>query len=204
MGKKDEKITVVSDILKRIKEVNKYSTYKISKTTGLSEKTVKKILENTGSNLSTQTIKKILLLKELEKDEKEELKNIISGKTKKNINEKNIQKIGKAKKEEHNYLLEEFEKILKENRALKEGVFATDLETRTFLITKLWDFNDTIFKKWSDLKLLLDVNGREENNKLRKGVRSVLETLKKIYDYMESVTFDTEGEKEKIIVLEEE
>ena len=86
----------------------------------------------------------------------------------------------------------------------KEGVFATDLETRTFLITKLWDFNDTIFKKWSDLKLLLDVNGREENNKLRKGVRSVLETLKKIYDYMESVTFDTEGEKEKIIVLEEE
>lgn len=85
MGKKDEKITVVSDILKRIKEVNKYSTYKISKTTGLSEKTVKKILENTGSNLSTQTIKKILLLKELEKDEKEELKNIISGKTKKKI-----------------------------------------------------------------------------------------------------------------------
>ena len=80
MGKKNEKTTVVSDILKRIKEVNKYSAYKISKTTGLSEKTVKKILENTGSNLSTQTIKKILLLKELGKNDKKELKNIISKK----------------------------------------------------------------------------------------------------------------------------
>jgi len=72
MKKNNEKTTVVSDILKRIKETNKYSTYKISKTTGLSEKTVKKILENTGSNLAIKTIKKILLLEELEKDDKEE------------------------------------------------------------------------------------------------------------------------------------
>ena len=219
MKKNDEKTTVVSDILKRIKETNEYSTYKISKTTGLSEKTIKKILENTGSNLAIKTIKKILQLKELEKSEKEALKILISKKINKSTAKKEI------KKNEYNYLLEEFEKILQENRVLKakieflekerviskdymqrrkEGVFATDLETRTFLITKLWDFNDTIFKKWSDLKLLLDVNGREENNKLRKGVRSVLETLKKIYDYMESATFDNEGEKEKIIVLEEE
>ena len=117
MKKNNKKTTVVGDILKRIKETNKYSTYKISKTTGLSEKTVKKILENTGSNLATKTIKKILLLKELEKDEKEKLKNIVSKKTKKNITEKNIQKTRKVKKEEYSYLLEEFEKILQENKA---------------------------------------------------------------------------------------
>ena len=228
MKKNNKKTTVVGDILKRIKETNKYSTYKISKTTGLSEKTVKKILENTGSNLATKTIKKILLLKELEKDEKEKLKNIVSKKTKKNITEKNIQKTRKVKKEEYSYLLEEFEKILQENKALKakmeilekdsfipkdymqrrkEGVFATDLETRTLLITKLWDFNDTIFKKWSDFKLLLDINGKEENHKLRKGIKSILETLKSIDNYLEKATFDIkdyENKNEDVIILEEE
>lgn len=228
MKRKNEKITVVSNILKKIKETNKYSNYKISKITGLSEKTVKKIIENTGSNLSTKTIKKILLLKELRKDEKKELKSIISKKTKKNITEKDIQKTKKIKKDEYNYFLEEFEKLLQENRVLKakieilekdnfvlkdymqrrkEGVFATDFETRTLLITKLWDFNDTIFKKWSDFKLLLDINGKEENHKLRKGIRSVLETLKNIENYLENATFDIndyENKKEDVIILEEE
>ena len=222
MKKNNEKTTVVSDILKRIKEVNKYSNYKISKTTGLSEKTIKKILENTGSNLAIKTTKKILQLKELEKSEKEALKNIVFEKTNKSTTKKEIKKDG------YNYLLEEFEKILQENKVLKakmkilekdsfisknyiqrrkEGVFTTDLETRTFLITKLWDFNDTIFKKWSDFKLLLDINGREENYKLRKGIRSVLETLRSIESYLEKATFeinDYEDKNEDVIFLEEE
>jgi hypothetical protein len=87
----------------------------------------------------------------------------------------------------------------------KVGVFSTDLETRTFLITKLWDFNKTVFEEWSDFKLLLDVNGRNENKKLKKGLKSVMETLKEIFEYIENMVFDAKDYEEKnTIILEEE
>ena len=86
----------------------------------------------------------------------------------------------------------------------KVGVFSTDLETRTFLITKLWEFNKLIFEKWSDFKLLLDVNGRNENKKLKKGLKSVMNTLKEIFDYLENSAFDSDDENEKETIIWEE
>ena len=54
---------------------------------------------------------------------------------------------------------------------------------------------------------MLDINGKEENYKLRKGIRSILETLKSIDNYLEKATFDIrdyENKNENIIILEEE
>lgn len=47
-----EKLLLVSNILKNILDRENISSYKLAKTIGLSEKTVKKILENKGSRIA--------------------------------------------------------------------------------------------------------------------------------------------------------
>ena len=47
-----EKLLLVSNILKNILDREYLSSYKLAKTIGLSEKTVKKILENKGSRIA--------------------------------------------------------------------------------------------------------------------------------------------------------
>ena len=158
-----------------------------------------------------KTIEKLQVLKVLNKEEKNTLNTLIKSNIKKN-----------TKKDLHN---NEIAELILENKKLKSklnlleemknvsddylqnrkvGVFSTDLETRTFLITKLWDFNKLIFEKWSDFKLLLDVNGRNENKKLKKGLKSVMNTLKEIFDYLENSAFDSDDENEKETIIWEE
>ena len=56
-----EKLLLVSNILKNILDREYLSSYKLAKTIGLSEKTVKKILENKGSRINKTTIEKLLV-----------------------------------------------------------------------------------------------------------------------------------------------
>ena len=121
---------------------------------------------------------------------------------------------------DYNSLLNTLHKLIEENEKLKaqlnlakefkntsngylerrkEGVFNTNMETRTFLISKMWDFNDTVYKKWAEMKLLLDINGVEENKKIKKGLQSVMSTLKNVIEYIEKLTFDKNYEEVEIL-----
>ena len=62
-----EKLLLVSNILKNILDRENLSSYKLAKTIGLSEKTVKKILENKGSRINKTTIEKLLVSKMINK-----------------------------------------------------------------------------------------------------------------------------------------
>lgn len=212
MTKKETNITIVKKIIEQFINRENITVYRISKETKISEKTIKKILENTGSRINNKTIEKLLVLKILSKEEKKTLNALIKSSTKK---DKHKERFGNEIAE----LILENKKLKKELKLLEEmnnmsndylqnrkvGVFSTDLETRTFLITKLWDFNKTVFEEWSDFKLLLDVNGRNENKKLKKGLKSVMETLKEIFEYIENMVFDAKDYEEKnTIILEEE
>lgn len=211
MVKKEINITIVKRIIEQVINRENITVYRISKETKISDKTIKKILENTGSRINKKTIEKLQVLKVLNKEEKNTLNTLIKSNIKKN-----------TKKDLHN---NEIAELILENKKLKSklnlleemknvsddylqnrkvGVFSTDLETRTFLITKLWDFNKLIFEKWSDFKLLLDVNGRNENKKLKKGLKSVMNTLKEIFDYLENSAFDSDDENEKETIIWEE
>ena len=211
MAKKETNITIVKRIIEQVINRENVTVYRISKETKISDKTIKKILENTGSRINKKTIEKLQVLKVLNKEEKNTLNTLIKSNikknTKKNLHNNEIVELileNKKLKSKLN-LLEEMKNVSDDylqNR--KVGVFSTDLETRTFLITKLWDFNKLIFEKWSDFKLLLDVNGRNENKKLKKGLKSVMNTLKEIFDYLENSVFDSDDENEKeTIILEE-
>jgi len=212
MEKKETNITIVKRIIEQVINRENITVYRISKETKISDKTIKKILENTGSRINKKTIEKLQVLKVLNKEEKKTLNTLIKSNikknTKKNLHNNEIVELileNKKLKSKLN-LLEEMKNVSNDylqNR--KVGVFSTDLETRTFLITKLWDFNKTVFEEWSDFKLLLDVNGRNENKKLKKGLKSVMETLKEIFEYIENMVFDAKDYEEKnTIILEEE
>lgn len=207
-----EKLLLVSNILKNILDREYLSSYKLAKTIGLSEKTVKKILENKGSRINKTTIEKLLVSKMINKLEKKQLETCIYNSRKITSKNKSIP--------DYNSLLKTLHKLIKENEKLKtqldlvkefksaangylekrkEGVFNTNMETRTFLITKMWDFNDTVYKKWAEMKLLLDINGVEENKKIKKGLQSVMDTLKNVIEYIEKLTFDKNYEEVEIL-----
>lgn len=211
MEKKETNITIVKRIIEQVVNRENITVYRISKETKISDKTIKKILENTGSRINKKTIEKLQVLKVLNKEEKNTLNTLIKSNIKKNTkkdlhNNEIVELILENKKLKSKLnLLEEMKNMSDDylqNR--KVGVFSTDLETRTFLITKLWDFNKLIFEKWSDFKLLLDVNGRNENKKLKKGLKSVMNTLKEIFDYLENSAFDSDDENEKETIIWEE
>ena len=207
-----EKLLLVSNILKNILDREYISSYKLAKMIGLSEKTVKKILENKGSRINKTTIEKLLVSKMINKLEKKQLETCIYNSRKITSKNKSIP--------DYNSLLKTLHKLIKENEKLKtqldlakefksaangylekrrEGVFNTNMETRTFLITKMWDFNDTVYKKWAEMKLLLDINGVEENKKIKKGLQSVMDTLKNVIEYIEKLTFDKNYEEVEIL-----
>ncbi len=68
---------------------------------------------------------------------------------------------------------------------LKNKAFDSNLETRTLLITKIWDFNDTMFEKWRDVSLLLDIIDKVESKKMKKGILSISKNLKELAEKME-------------------
>lgn len=220
MKKNNEKTTVVSDILKRIKKTNKYSTYKISKTTGLSEKTVKKILENTGSNLAIKTIKKILLLEELEKDDKEELKNIISKKTEKSTKIKKINNKNNIQKKTYEEIIQKIEKFFSKDRKkyyTKEQLKEYEqeiIETYDLMRDEKSDFSKiasinreliNINKMLEESFLKLELLFEEDNDFLKKKIRRpLLSTIKnlefkkgKLEDLVNTITVEKLEKKEK-------
>lgn len=211
MVKKKTDITIIKGIIEEVIKRENITIYRISKETKISEKTIKKILKNTSSRINKTTIEKIQVLTILKKEEKDILNTLIKSNVKKNTkkdlyNDEIVELILENQKLKRKLKLLEEKKNMPNNylQNRKVGVFSTDLETRTFMITKLWDFNKIVFENWSDFKLLLDVNGKNENKKLKKGVKSVMNTLKEIFNYLENSAFDTDDDnKKETIILEE-
>ena len=50
----------------------------------------------------------------------------------------------------------------------KETVFDNDLNTRTMIISKMWDMREKSMNSFQELDFLLSANGVSENKKIRK------------------------------------
>lgn len=221
MRLKKEEVDILFEIINFYIINNNTSVYSLDKQKILSRKTLNKILKKDCFFLEEKTLKKILTFPNLDKESKEKIRNI--------LRKSNLEKKSKKLYNDRNIIQELLDKIIlleKENEKLKKqdlsslypdlfknssylekrkiGSFNSDVESRTLLMKKMWEFNDEIFKKWSEVKLLLDINNKKDNVKMKKGLLSISKTLKEISLELEKSTFDSNDLKEnKIIDLEE-
>lgn len=209
MKLKNEEMKALYFIVNSYLKNNNISVYYMNKKGILSRKTLDKILKKTSSTFEEKTLIKIINFPNMNKENKIKIKKIIS-------NHQNKNKI-KIKNNSHNnniselikkivYLEKENEKLLNQNLNFfdlkyiktnnysenrKIGSFNSDIETRTLLMKKIWEFNDEIFKKWAEVKLLLNINNKKDNIKMKKGLLSIAETFKNIITELEQATFDS-------------
>ena len=214
MKKKININTTIYNIVNNALNTHKISIYSIKKQTKLSEKTIEKMLKDNSSNFTKNSIRKLLLLKTISKEEKKNLIDYISEREKKKAEDKKFLNILKN----YNDLLLENE-ILKENLKVisiendtkkyfsnrKVSAFESDLHTNSLLITKIWEFNSEILKQWADIKLLLDINKIEKTLKMKKGLKSLASNLSDISDYLECIYFDKNDlQPEEVITIYDE
>lgn len=218
---KKEEIGTLFNIVNSYIILNNTSVYKLDKQGILSRKTLNKILKKDCSFLEEKTLKKILNFPNLDKESKEKIRSILrksdlekkSKKVYNNIStvQELLNKIillekenEKLKKQDLSSLYPDLFKNSSYLEKRKIGSFNSDVESRTLLMKKMWEFNDEIFKKWSEVKLLLDINNKRDNVKMKKGLLSISKTLKEISLELEKATFDSSDlKKEEIIDLEE-
>lgn len=205
--------TTLKNILENYLTQEKITLYRISKENNISVKTLNKILENTTSNFSNKTLKKLYALKNIKKEDKE----IIKGFFKKEIIKKRV-----LKNDNFIFVLEEMNKLIKENQELKEqikgltisekdnnyfknreiGAFNSDIHSNSLLITKIWDFNKNILNEWADIKMLLEINPTKKTIKIRKGLKNIAKNLIEIGNFLESTSFNSDDLEENEIIIE--
>lgn len=61
---------------------------------------------------------------------------------------------------------------------------------RCTLAKKMWELNDEIFKKWGEVKMLLDITNTEDKKQMKKGLMSISKTLKNISKELEKACLD--------------
>lgn len=222
--KKEDKNTVI-EILKNYMEVNKITIYQLEKNKILTWKTYNKMLKDTDSTITLKTLKRLISGLKFSKEERETLKSVVENykmKPNKLISEDQsmifANKDLEEKIEEIKTLIEKNSiynlKILEPTTSREEneyfqkrkiGSFDSDLETRTLLIKRMWDFNDTVSEKWKEFNLLLGINSKKDSVKMKKGLLTIAENLKEIALKLENAAFDSsELDKEDIIVIKEE
>lgn len=186
----------VSSYLQKNKRMPKVFLKKISELPNLVLKD-KKSIQNT--------------LKEIEKIEKKpkkdtELEEIITQISR--VIKKDFDEIKIFIQENHELSIKPLEKVTRkeennyfQNR--KIGSFNSDLENRTLLIKKMWNFNDTVLEEWKEFSLLLGINNKKDNIKMKKGLLTIATNLKEIAEKLENAAFDKDdiGEKEEIIII---
>ncbi|MGL4933959.1 MAG: hypothetical protein ACRC51_00660 [Cetobacterium sp.] len=203
-------------IFKEYMNRNNLTNADLSILTNVSEGTIKTYLSG-KKGISISFISNFSLLENLEKNDSIFLKELVKRNkkypTKKQMKQKKSIKISDDDISEivtliKDSILDDLQRNnIKKNEYFenrKIGSFDSDIETRTLLIKKMWDFNDTVFQRWAEIKLLINLNNKRDNIKLKKGLLSISETLKKISEELELATFDSDKiEKECIIDLEE-
>ncbi len=230
--KKEDKDTIIK-ILKKHIETNKISIYKLEKNKIITWKTYNKMIKNTNSTITIETLKKLMIGLRFSEEDKKVLKTILKNEKMKKVKVKNkeikLSKIVSAEEvmfsinKDLDKKIEEIKTLIEKNsiynmkiiepitskeeneylQRRKIGSFNSDLENRTLLIKKMWDFNDTILEKWKEFNLLLGINNKEDNIKMKKGLLTIATNLKEIAEKLEDAAFDKNDidEKEEIIII---
>lgn len=183
------------------------------------------MLKDTDSTITLKTLKRLISRLKFSKEERETLKSVVENYkmkpnklisedqsmifTNKDLEEK-IEEIKTLIEKNSIYNLKILEPttLREENEYFQKrkiGSFDSDLETRTLLIKRMWDFNDTVSEKWKEFNLLLGINSKKDSVKMKKGLLTIAENLKEIALKLENAAFDSsELDKEDIIVIKEE
>ena len=230
--KKEDKDTIIK-ILKKHIETNKISIYKLEKNKIITWKTYNKMIKNTNSTITIETLKKLMIGLRFSEEDKKVLKTILKNEKMKKVKVKNkeikLSKIVSAEEvmfsinKDLDKKIEEIKTLIEKNsiynmkiiepitskeeneylQRRKIGSFNSDLENRTLLIKKMWDFNDTTLEKWKEFNLLLGINNKEDNIKMKKGLLTIATNLKEIAEKLEDAAFDKNDidEKEEIIII---
>lgn len=87
----------------------------------------------------------------------------------------------------------------------KETVFDNDLNTRTMIISKMWDMREKSMNSFQELDFLLSANGVSENKKIRKGLLKIandmIEIGEKLKKHLEIEEAELSDETSEIIEI---
>ena len=79
-----------------------------------------------------------------------------------------------------------FEQNYKMNR--ENNCFYSEFNSETLLITKIWDFNRNILSQWADVDLLIGINKKTTNMKMKTGLTTIARNLREIADKLENAS----------------
>lgn len=71
-----------------------------------------------------------------------------------------------------------------------EKQFMDKTIARCTLAKKMWELNDSIFEKWGEVKILLDITSAEDKKQMKKGLVSISKTLRNISEELEKACLD--------------
>lgn len=223
---KEEVKKIVEQYLKH----KNISAYKLDKEKIISYKTLKNLLQNPNAKISLTTIITLRNRLSLKKEEKKVIDRILKKYEVKNLSEEVI----KEERSSSQDILKIIKKTLKMVRETREVIddryvptninyqtetekndylskrkinsFNSDFENNTLLITKIWELNNAVSDKWKEVNLLLNINNKNNNKKIKKGLLTIAANLKEISFKLEEAAFDAEdlSEEEVIIMKEDE
>lgn len=207
---------------------NNITAYQLDKKKIISNKTLKKLLEDPNSKTSLTTVNSLNEKIPFSKSEKKIIEKILKKyeeKSKKNssIKKYNIPSNILDTVKDTLVLVKETKDILEEIRipiGINEPIFSkeenyfskrkincfnSDFDNRTLLITKIWELNNTILDKWKEVDLLLGINNIKDNKKIKKALITIANNLKEISFKLENASFDSDDiSQEDIIIIKGE
>lgn len=227
IGIEDKK--VIADILENYMKLNKLTAYKLDKLKIISNKTLKKLFDNNSGNISLDMIQKLYNKLNFEYQDKKIIEGILN-KYKNNIKiedtnkfqEKDIELLLNLNSEKIisdikrmlenslfkiNSRMSERDTIYEKNDYLskrKINSFYSDFETRTLLITKIWQLNDTVFDKWKEVELLLGIGDAKDIKKIKKGLLTVAKNLRDIAQQLENAGINSKSTDDEVIIIKGE
>lgn len=216
----------IKNIMKDYMKNNNITAYQLDKKKIISNKTLKKLLENPNSKISLTTINSLNEKIPFNKNEKKIIEKILKKyeeKPKKNnlIKKDNFSSSILDAVKDTLVLVKETKNILEEIRipiGINEPIFSkeenyfskrkinsfnSDFDNRTLLITKIWELNNTILDKWKEVDLLLGINNIKDNKKIKKALITIANNLKEISFKLENASFDSDdiSQEEDIIII---
>lgn len=216
----------IKNIMKDYMKNNNITAYQLDKKKIISNKTLKKLLENPSSKISLTTINSLNEKIPFNKNEKKIIEKILKKyeeKPKKNnlIKKDNFSSSILDAVKDTLVLVKETKNILEEIRipiGINEPIFSkeenyfskrkinsfnSDFDNRTLLITKIWELNNTILDKWKEVDLLLGINNIKDNKKIKKALITIANNLKEISFKLENASFDSDdiSQEEDVIII---
>lgn len=215
----------IKNIMINYMKSSNITAYQLDKKKIISNKTLKKLIENPNSKISLTTISSLREKISFSKNDKKVIDNILikyCGKSQKEkVNKKDeiipleilsVIKDTLAMVKETKNIIEEIyipidttkTKTPKEEEYFfkrKISSFNSDFDNRTLLVTKIWDLNNTVLDKWKEVDLLLGINNIKDNKKIKKGLLTIANNLKEISVKLENAAFDSKDISDDEIII---